>query len=43
MKISTRRGNCSNIKRVAGIPASKETGMTAPNLPSITILKAAQN
>jgi hypothetical protein len=43
MKISTRRGNCSNIKRVAGIPASKETGMTAPSLPSITILKAAQN
>jgi hypothetical protein len=42
MKISTRRGNCSNIKRVTGIPASNETGMTTSNLPSITILRAAQ-
>ena len=41
-KISTRRGNCKNMKKVTGMLASSTTGITTSNLPFSIIMRAAQ-
>jgi phosphoribosylformylglycinamidine (FGAM) synthase PurS component len=41
-KISTSRGNCSNMKKVTGIVASSTIGIIIFNLPSNIIIRAAQ-
>ena len=42
IKISTRRGNCNNMKMVTGILANKMVGIIRFRFPSSIIIRVAQ-